>query len=238
MRRTPRWATLERSVGSASCIARMRSASRGAWHQSSISANSCSSAAAWTVAACGSVRWIAKASAKRAPRCARRRTRFEAGQRLGRAGEPILDGDGRREGAEERRDAHHHERGDDGLGRGDDAAAAVIRRVREHLQRHQRIAADHLADAVRIGALFVRAQRIERVDGLAQHGDLGATEMARPRGQVRERADQRRPAASSSSSSTLPVGARSSAGDRACRARHSASTRPSDAATRPSRSAE
>ena len=64
--------------GSASCIARIRNASCGAWHQSSISANSCSSAAAWTIAAsgrCGGPRRQARSGrrdARGAARVARR----------------------------------------------------------------------------------------------------------------------------------------------------------------------
>ena len=88
-------------------------------------------------------------------------------------------------------------------GAGDDAAAAMIRDVGEHLQRHERIAADHLADAVGVGALLVRAQGVERLDGFAQHRDLGAAEMARPGGEVGERSDQLSRRGSSSSSSRL-----------------------------------
>ena len=86
-------------------------------------------------------------------------------------------------------------------GAGDDAAAAMIRRVREHLQRHQRIAADHLADAVGVGALLVRAQGVERLDGFAQHRDLGAAEMSSSTPRGRRAGDQL--GAESSSSSTL-----------------------------------
>jgi hypothetical protein len=95
------------------------------------------------------------------------------------------------EASKERRDAHHHKRGDHGFGVGDDAARAVRRRVREQLQRHQRVLRNQLAEAVRIDRVFVRAQCLQRLGGAGEHRQLGGAEVRRPRGQVAQRGQDR-----------------------------------------------
>ena len=109
-----------------------------------------------------------------------------------------------------KRNAHHHERRDHRFGARHHPLAAVRGDMHKHFQRHQRIAADDLADAVGVVAFLVRAQRLERVDRFAQDRDLGAAEMIGPSREVVQGSDQ------------------SFFGG------HSASTLPSSAATRPS----
>ena len=116
---------------------------RGAWHQSSISANSCSSAAAWT-----SQRGIGamdrQPERKSRPAMGARRRTAAADQRLGRT---------RQAGPRRRSAPRRRERTVECPSSPapqspfprprDDAATAMIDSIRRHLQRHQRIAADH-----------------------------------------------------------------------------------------------
>jgi hypothetical protein len=115
----------------------------------------------------------------------------QAVERVGHSGQALLHGRLRAEGAEEGGDAHHHERGGHRLGIGDDAARAVRRGVGQHLQGHQRVVGDHLADAVGIDVVLVRAQRLQRLGGVGEHGDLGAAEMRSPRVEIAQRLGQR-----------------------------------------------
>ena len=170
--------TLDRSSGSRVLHRRgSAAASAGAWHHSSSSANSCSRAAAWTMAASGSVRCTANASAKLRPRCARRSTRLQpiqCGRLVARRSSTVGCA---RESAKERRDSHHHQRRDHCLASVTTRSAAMSRRVGEDLQRHQRVAADHLADAVGVDVVLVRARSASSASTVSpQNRDLRSGE--------------------------------------------------------------
>ena len=107
------------------------------------------------------------------------------------AGEPLLDRELRPEGAEERRDAHHHQRGGDGLGVGDHARRAVRGGIGQHLQRHQRVVGDHLADGVGVDVVLVLAHGLDGLGRLREHRHVGAAEVLGPGGQVAKRSGQR-----------------------------------------------
>ncbi len=98
-------------------------------------------------------------------------------QRLGHVGEVLLDRRLRPEGAEERGDAHHHQRGDHRLGVGHDPAAAGAwpRRPAPSASSAGRCS-DHLADAVGVDRRPRSPQRLQRLGGTCQHRE------SRPRG--------------------------------------------------------
>jgi len=50
----------------------------------------------------------------------------------------------------------------------------------QHLQRHQRIAPDHLRDAPGVDVILDLAQVLQRRGGGGQHGDVALLEPARP----------------------------------------------------------
>ena len=114
----------------------------------------------------------------------------QAVERLGLVGEPVFHGRLRAEGAEERADAHHHQRGDHGLGVGDHARAAVGAGVGQQLERHQRVAGDQLAEAVRVNQVFVGAQGLQCFGGFGEHGNVGAEQVRGPRGKITRRVVQ------------------------------------------------
>jgi len=105
---------------------------------------------------------------------------LQAGQRLGVAGEVAFDRRLRAEGAEERGDAHQHQRLDHRLGVGEPAVRALRGRVDQHLQRHQRIAPDDLGDAARVDVVLDLAQVLEGGRGAREDGDVALPEPSHP----------------------------------------------------------
>ncbi len=104
----------------------------------------------------------------------------QAGQRLGMIGELVLDRWLRAERAEERRDAHQHQRLDDRLGVRQAPIGALRRGIDQHLERHQRIAADGLGDDACVDVVLDQPHLLDRGRGAREHGNLEPLEVPHP----------------------------------------------------------
>ena len=160
---------------SACCRCSISIASAGAWHHSSISREVVQQSG--LVDRLGveihPVHCEAECEVRSALRACQQP--HQAVQRARIVGKLVLHRRLRAEIAEERADAHHHQRRSGGFGVCDATRRSMAGHVGQQLQAHHWVGADHRRQQVGVDLVFARAQFLDLLRRVTQHRNLGLT---------------------------------------------------------------